>query len=40
MGFVMGLLWRYAMLTAAVFVVGGGMVWFFDGEESIIVRRI
>lgn len=37
MGFVMGLLGRYAMFTTAVFVVGGVMGWFFDGEESIIV---
>lgn len=39
MGFVMRLLGRYVMFTVSVFVVGGVMGWFFDGEESI-VRRI
>ncbi len=39
MGFVMGLLGRYVMFTAVVFVVGGVMGWFFDGEGRI-VRRI
>ena len=39
MGFVMRLLGRYVMFTVSVFVVGGVMRWFFDGEESI-VRRI
>ncbi len=34
MGFVMGLLGRYVMLTVAVFVVGGIMGWFFDGESE------
>ncbi len=34
MGFVMGLLGRYAMFTAAVFVAGGIMGWFFDGEGA------
>lgn len=33
MDFVMGLLGRYVMFTAAVFVAGGVMEWFFDGEE-------
>ena len=34
MGFVMGLLGRYVMFTVAVFVVGGVMGWFFDGEAQ------
>lgn len=34
MGFVMGLLGRYVMFTAAVFVVGGVMGWVFDGEGA------
>jgi hypothetical protein len=33
MGFVMGLLGKYVML-AAVFVAGGIMGWFFDGEGA------
>ena len=35
MDFVMGLLGRYVMFTAAVFVVGGVMGWIFDGESII-----
>lgn len=34
MGFAIGLLGRYVMFTAAVFVVGGVMGWFFDGESE------
>lgn len=34
MGFVMGLLGRYVMFTAAVFVVGGVMGWFFDTRSD------
>ena len=34
MGFVMGLLGRYVMFTATVFVAGGGMGGFFDGESE------
>lgn len=36
MGFVMGLLGRYAMFTVAVFVVGGVMGGFFNGESEIM----
>ena len=36
MGFVMGLLGRYVMFTAAVFVAGGVMGWFFNGESEIM----
>lgn len=34
MGFVMGLLGRYVMFTAAVFVAGGVMGWFFDTRSD------
>ena len=34
MGFIMGLLGRYVMFTAAVFVVGGCMGWFFDTRSD------
>ncbi len=38
MGFVTGLLGRYAMFTVAVFVVGGIMGWFFDEKRDTEVR--
>lgn len=34
MGFVMGLLGRYVIFTAAIFMVGGIMGYFFDGESE------
>ncbi len=34
MGFVMGLLVRYVIFTAAIFMVGEIMGYFFDGESE------
>lgn len=33
MGFVMGLLVRYVIFTAATFMAGGVMGWFFNEKE-------
>lgn len=34
MGFVMGLLVRYVIFTVAIFMIGGVMGYFFDGESE------
>ncbi len=34
MGFVMGLLGRYIIFMAAIFLIGGVMGYFFEGEHN------